>query len=61
MDAKGIEAVSDPNFMTDAMQTTNKDFATQCIEKATEFAVTNNRKPTKAELYQIFIDAFMEN
>jgi len=58
----GIDTVLSPSYFTIAdMETQNLDFAKGWLVKAQAFMTENKRKPRKAEIYQIFIDTYMEN
>jgi hypothetical protein len=61
IDAQGVDMVLDPVFIRDDMETGNVEFAKGWLEKAQVFMAENKRKPKKNEIYQIFVDTYMEN
>lgn len=61
LDAVGVEEVLHPEFMNENLETANEAFAIGWLEKAKEFMATHKRRPRKAEIYQIFVDTYLEN
>ena len=56
----GVQAVIEPSFIKEDMMTSNEEFAKGWLHKAKQFMTEHKRKPKKNEVYNIFIDTYME-
>jgi hypothetical protein len=61
LDEQGLDNVINPSFMSSELSTKNIEFITLWETKAKEFYVERKRKPTKEEIYQLFVDSYMES
>jgi len=63
LDDVGAAAVADPAFIQsiDVTKYPDSEFATVLVEKATDFAATNNRKANKDEVYKLYIDTYLDS
>lgn len=61
VDEKGAGAVAEPTFMADGMTSTNSEFMATFLKKSQAFFETTQRKPTKGEIYQLYVDSYLES
>ena len=61
MDEQGIDTVLDPSYMSRDLETVNIEFAEEWLARGKAFMAEHKRKPRKAEIYQLFIDTYMNN
>lgn len=61
MDERGIDTVLDPSYMERDLETSNTEFAKDWLDRGRAFMAEHKRKPRKAEIYQLFVDTYMNN